>query len=304
MRRSNKPFIAVGLAAAISSQCFAPSMAQDAADMAAPDDYGLVFAALGELSGGFRHADSTDYVNLSGGMFSGAARASIPVMERFSVQLDGDVEVYLSEDGQSWEPLGLWLAGGHANWRDPSRGLIGLFGAAGYGLQSGFDNSRDYEVGYMFGAEGQIYFGDFTLYAQAGYGDFESDNEPEGFIEGWFLRGVGRWFPNEDSLVEAELSYGQTSQFVDAVDDGKIWNWGLQGKMRMSEALPLYGTAAYRGGYYDATTAGDDGSEHMLMVGVNVLFGADSLKANDRLGATLNLPRLPTRSAPWGEGLD
>lgn len=304
MRQSNKLFIAAATAAALSSQCIVHATAQGAGDITAADDYGLVFAALGELSGGYRHADSTDYVNLSGGMLSGAARASIPVMDRFSVQLDGDLEVYLAGDGQSWEPLGLWLAGGHASWRDPSRGLIGVFGAAGYGLQTGFDNSRDYEIGYMLGAEGQVYFNDITLYGQAGYGNFESDNEPEGFIEGWFLRGVGRWFPSDDSLLEAELSYGHTRQFVDGVDDGEIWNWGLQGVMRVSEALPLYATAGYRGGHYDATTAGDDGSEHMVMVGVNVLFGANSLKDNDRLGATLDLPRLPARSAPWGEGLD
>jgi len=304
MRRSNKLFIAAGLASAISSQCIVQSMAQDAGDMTALDDFGLVFAALGELSGGYRIADSTDYVNLYGGMVSAAGRVSIPLSERFSIQFDGDLEAYVEEDGQSWEPLGLWLAGGHASWRDPARGLIGVFGGAGHGLQNEFDNSTGPEIGYMLGAEGQIYFGDFTLYAQAGYGDFEADNEPEGFVEGWFLRGVGRWFPSEDVLIETDLAYGSTHQFVDGVDNGHIWNWGLQGKMRVSEALPLYAMAAYRGGYYDATSEGDHGSEHMVMVGVNVLFGTGSLKANDRLGATLDLPRLPARSAPWGEGLD
>jgi hypothetical protein len=93
MRQSNKLFIATAAAAVLSSQCIVQALAQGAGDITAADDYGLVFAALGELSGGYRHADSTDYVNMSGGMLSGAARASIPVMDRFSVQLDGDLEV-------------------------------------------------------------------------------------------------------------------------------------------------------------------------------------------------------------------
>ncbi len=286
-----------------------PSIAADlpdavAADVTTPEQYGLMFAALGELTGGYRIAESTDYVNMSSGMVSGAGRVSIPFMDRFSVQLDGDLEVYFSDDNESYEPLGLWLAGGHASWRDPSLGLLGVFGAAGYGLQTSFDNSNDYEIGYMVGAEGQVYFGDFTLYAQAGYGDFEADNEPEGFNEGWFVRGVGRWFPTMDSLIEAEVSYGSTHMFVDGVDNGHIWNWGIQGKIRVLDDFPVYATAAYRGADYDATSEGDSGDEHMFLAGVNILFGPNTLKDNDRLGATLDLPRLPARAAPWGEGLD
>ena len=300
MRNLNKLMLGVAACAILSFQ----TPAQAAGYMAAADDYGLVFAALGEISGGYRHADSSDYVNMVGGMVSGAGRVSIPLHDRFSVQIDGDAETYFITGDQSWEPSGLWLAGGHASWRDPMRGLFGAFAATGYGLQTNFDNSTDYELGYLVGLEGQVYLDALTFYAQAGYADFEADNEPEGFIEGWFVRGVGRWFPSDDSMVEAELAYGHTSQFVDGSDNGNILNWGLQGKMRITESMPIYATAAYRGGYYDATSEDDDGSEHMFTVGFNVLFGPRSLKDNDRRGATLDLPRLPARAAPWGEGLD
>jgi hypothetical protein len=61
---------------------------------------------------------------------------------------------------------------------------------------------------------------------------------------------------------------------------------------------------AYRGGDYDATTEEDDGEEHVGLIGLSFLFGADSLKHNDRYGATLDLPMLPARASPWAEGLD
>jgi hypothetical protein len=307
MKIDCKSLSGAAAAALLSAQSIAADLPDAAADdMAVPDS--PIFAALGELRGGYRGAHSggpnTSYVNLHGAAFAGAARVSVPLMDRFSIQFDGDVEYYPNPDGHLWEPLGLWLAGGHASLRDPSRGLIGIFGAVGHGLQSDFDNSSDYELGFLLGAEGQIYFGDFTLYAQAGYGDFEADNEPEGFIEGWFARGVGRWFPTDDSLLEADMSYGSTHAFVDGVDNGHIWNLGVQGKMRVLTDYPVYATAAYRYSHSDSTTEGDTGNEHIFLAGVNVLFGPNSLKDNDRLGATLDLPRLPARAAPWSEGLD
>ena len=78
---------------------------------------------------------------------------------------------------------------------------------------------------------------------------------------------------------------------------------GAEGQVYLDD-YPVYATAAYRGGYYDATTQGDNGDEHMFMAGVNILFGPSTLKDNDRLGAALDLPRLPARAAPWGEGLN
>ncbi len=154
------------------------------------------------------------------------------------------------------------------------------------------------------GGEVQAYLDDFTLYGQGGYADFQVDDSPEGFVEGWFVRGVGRWFITPDMMVEAEVSYGETDTFIDGNDAGEFWNWGVKGKMRISSSMPIYGVLAYRGGDYDATTEGDDGDEHVVLVGVSILFGPTTLKQNDRRGATLDMPLLPGRAAAWTEGLD
>jgi len=43
---------------------------------------------------------------------------------------------------------------------------------------------------------------------------------------------------------------------------------------------------------------------YTVYFGISFLLGADSLKRNDRYGATLNQPMLPVRAAAWAEALD
>jgi hypothetical protein len=109
-------------------------------------------------------------------------------------------------------------------------------------------------------------------------------------------------------MIEAEYSYGHTDCFIDgdcspSEDAGEFHNWGVLAKMRLHN-WPLYGTLAYRGGRYTATEDPDTGTEHVVMVGLSALFGATSLRHNDRYGATLSLPMLPARGAAWAEPLD
>ena len=65
-----------------------------------------------------------------------------------------------------------------------------------------------------------------------------------------------------------------------------------------------HGFGAYRGAYFDTTTEGEQLTEHIAVVGIRYLFGAESLKANDRRGATLDQPSLPMRATNWVEPLD
>ena len=69
-------------------------------------------------------------------------------------------------------------------------------------------------------------------------------------------------------------------------------------------SYPIYGTLAYRGAYYDATTENDHATEHVFKAGIKVLFGAATLQQNDRYGATLDLPMLPVRANSLTENLD
>ncbi len=284
---------------AFAAMLSSPAMA---ADHDVKDSGGLILSTLGEFAVGYRNSRSNEDADHDGVTISGSGRVSIPFGMNFSVQLDAEGESYFADGDE--DAQGVWLLGGHASLRDPNLGLLGIFGAIGQGLN---ENPESVKMGFLVGGEVQAYLGDFTLYGQGGYADFEVDDNPEGFVEGWFVRGVGRWFITPDMMVEAELSYGETDSYIDGDDDrdnGEFWNWGVKGKMRIPSSLPIYGVLSYRGGGYDATTETDDGSEHVFLVGVSILFGPATLKKNDRLGATLDMPLLPGRAAAWTEGLD
>ncbi|WP_162914202.1 hypothetical protein [Taklimakanibacter lacteus] len=282
---------------------FFGSAVASAADMEPPVEPGLVPAGLIDGYVGYRSTTSTDYVHTDGLTYGGAARFSLPLFDIFSIQGDAQGEWYDDID-DSWEPTEAWALGGHISVRDPELGLIGAFAA--YSNGDGVDEHNGPPThSLVVGGEFQYYLDDLTLYVQAGYADIIYDSgEPEGFVDGWFVRGVGRYFLGDDTRLQAEISYGETSQFVDAEDDGEITNWEVELRTGFGFDMPLYGFIGYRGGYYDATTEEDDGEEHVGFVGLSFLFGADSLRHNDRYGATLDLPMLPARAAPWAEGLD
>ena len=264
-----------------------------------PDDE-LAFAGTLGFGAGPRWIKATDGPNNNtSAAFSGEGHVSLPFTDLFSLQMD--VQSEMNSDNEDEAPMGGHMIGGHLSLRDPDLGLVGFL--AGAGVPSGEDIDG-LEVGYLVGGEWQAYLGDFTIYSQAGWGNFEVDDDREGFIKGWFISGAGRYFPTDDIMIEAGASYGRTDDFIDGTDSGKIWNWSAKGKMRVMDKYPVYATAAYLGGNYDATTENDWGKDHTVLVGFSFLFGADSLKHNDRYGATLNQPMLPVRAAAWAEGLD
>jgi hypothetical protein len=217
------------------------------------------------------------------------------------VQVDAVSEFHLDTPSDQDISKGAHTFGGHLSWRDPASGLVGVFG--GGSLASiGSDETGDH-LGFIVGAEGQMYFDSLTLYGQVGYGENRvDDGDYEGF-KGFFARGVTRFFVSDNTVFRAELAYGGPSAFVDG-DSGDIVNWGLEGKTRLLDSTPLYGTVGYRGGYYDSPSDGDHVEEHTGFVGISFLFGASSLKENDRYGATLDLPQLPARAASWVEAID
>lgn len=275
---------------------------------------------LGILDGwvGWRTVTSTDS-NIEGNShltYGGNAFASIPLGERISMQLDAQGEFHA--DGQELAPKGAAMLGGHLSYRDPSNYLIGAFAGFGRPLASiGNDTPGSHSGwGYVLGGEGQVYVDKLTLYGQAGFGDFKVDDNggPEGFVNGWFVRGVARYFFNEEFFVEGEYAYGYTNCYIDGScaptqDAGVFHNWGAKAVFRLPHAttMPIYGTLAYQGGSYYATNDLDTGTEHSFRVGLRVMFGkagAPTLLANDRYGATLDTPMLPARAAAWTETLD
>ena len=264
-----------------------------------PDDE-LAFAGILGFGAGPRWVRSTDDPdNNTSASFFGEGHVNVPFTNFLSMQMDVQSEIYT--DNEDDAPQGGHMIGTHLSLRDPGLGLVGAFGGGGI---SSNEDTGNLEVGYLVGGEWQLYLGDFTIYSQAGWANFEVDGEPEGFSKGWFVNGSGRYFPTDDIMLEAGAAYGRTDKYIDGNDSGKIWNWHAKGKIRILDKYPIYATAAYLGGNYDATTENDWGKEHTVLVGFSFVLGADSLKHNDRYGATLSQPMLPVRAAAWTEGLD
>lgn len=225
---------------------------------------------------------------------------SIPVAPALSIQVDGAGEAYILDPGTVDNQVGVALGGAHLSWRDPSRGLIGVFAGGGNGWTNrpfGITNA------VWAGVEGQVYAGDNTLYAQAAYLSGDVPGTEETFTPAVLLRGVFRHFFPDDGRFEAELSFAGADDAIDGSDDVRVYSWGARYDRPLMET-DWYGFVAYRGTYVDTTTEGEHTTEHAVMVGIKRLFGVADQKQNDRLAATLDQPSLGIRAPNWIEPLD
>lgn len=275
----------------------------------AGDGYGpsekLIRGGVSQYMLGNRDLDATDEGTGQTFELSSSSAYNIPLWRSVSMQIDSASEYYFKmndhTDAKSSNVLGM-----HLSYRDPNRGLLGVFGGYAWSnVKTGHGNSGNYDMAF-FGAEAQAYVGNLTLYAQAGYGDNTKGDSGNGFNEGWFVRGVARYFLRPDTKLEAEISYAEADPFTDGTNKGKFTGWGASLDHKLFNVLnyPVYGTLAYRGAYYDATTESDHATEHVVKAGIKVMFGANTLQQNDRYGATLDLPMLPVRANSLAVSID
>jgi hypothetical protein len=255
------------------------------------EDRGLIYAGTIEvyLGGAFvtgesGNADSQFDEQSNFFIFGGSGRASVPWSNSFSTQFDVDADGrWVDEDADSGMFVASAQVGAHASLRDPEAYLIGLFGGIGSVGIHDDDNGKF----WFAGIEGQYYWNDFTIYGQGGYMD--QTGHDDNFHAAWFVRGVGRYFWTDNTMIQGELAYANGEQ--DTNDrDMDLFAWGLRLDHQFM-AAPVTGFAAYEGGYYDNCCGdGGDFTEHAFKVGAKFVFGANSLKHNDRAGATLDLP--------------
>ena len=117
---------------------------------------------------------------------------------------------------------GRFGAGAHVNMRNPSRGLIGLFGGLG-----SVDADQDDTANVLWGgAEGQLYINMLTLYGQIGAVDSDNSHDSLDFSH-LFARGVLRYYVNPNWVIEGEASYTQGIIHSDAMD---AIGWGAKTK--------------------------------------------------------------------------
>lgn len=231
----------------------------------------------------------------NGWALGGAGRGNYWFSPNMSVQLDAQAEgtSYKFTDGSFQQRFTnhSYLIGGHANWRNSQTGLLGIF--AGAGDAGGFGSQRH----FVFGGEGQLYWNQLTLYLQGGYDTTLGDN----FVEthAWFIRGTGRYFITPNTMLEGtvlyangELDFNENSGI--AVLGFQTWLWEAKLEHRFANPFSLF--VKYRGSEtkYDTVVFEDFTSnfkvrDHRVLVGLRLYMGQDTLLANDRRGATLDI---------------
>lgn len=301
-------------AAILAAATFAPALAADmpakapaaAASMTSPlsAEIGVYF---GETSSRLDSSGTIfkDHPTLYGGM----ARANWWFAPSFSLQgdLEGERANRFKSFGEGEHRKGA-LYGGHLAWRDPQRGAIGGFGGVVDSNDMIFIGVKDFHESF-FGAEGQLYLGNFTLYGQAGGMERISGVEEAEPDHLWFARGVGRYFVTPNDRLQAEFAFARGKAFGCSVgcSDIKLPMWGASFEHRFDNS-PLAIFVQYSGFRYssrfDFESDGDSfhehqaATEHIVMGGVKLYFGEGTLLANDRSGTTFDMPQF-IRALPW-----
>jgi hypothetical protein len=303
--------LAASSAVAESDSELSAALLLAAGSAVAESDSELLYSGNMELSAGWANlvggsgdtdADDHDY-----GLIAGAGRASIPVGTNTSIQLDiGGLSNFTARrDSDGGDDFGNgdgdsqyhnnFHGGVHFSYRDTESYAAGVFGQFG-SSEGGDDEDATY---WAMGAEGQKYLENTTLYGQVGHFQADDGDERDVMTDAWFLRGVVRHFLDEKSMVSVELAYADGEE--NHLDDGDLredydaFSWGARYE-RMFSQNPMAWFVEYRGTEIKETHHGsnesndDNGTEHVVSVGVKMYFGVGSLKENDRRGATFDQP--------------
>lgn len=248
-----------------------PAFAADAIYMDAPVEVRDPFSGHIEgYVGGIRFSGDGD--SEDAWIFGGAARANYAFTSHWNIQGDLFGESTRFDDF-NFDHLG---AGAHLFWRDPNRFALGVFGSVT--SIGSFEDIKE----YLIGPEGQVYFGNLTLYGQAYYGQIDGFGGDS--VDIWGGRGVARYFLHDNFKLEGEVGFRTYSGFGDDVD---VWTFAAQADYRFADSpFSVFGR------YQFDTLSGDipDLDTHKFLVGFRGTFGAKTLMEEDRYGATMDLP--------------
>lgn len=232
----------------------------------------------------------------------GAGRATYWWARSYSIQLDaqgeGTSHKFTGGNAFNRSSSHSYLIGAHANWRDPSLGLIGVFGGAG-DATSLFTNSSIRHG--LVGLEAQAYWGPLTLYGQGGY-SATLGQVSSGFLDSfqaWFARGTARVYATPNFRLEGTVFYAKGDiDFVPAVvgfsTDIETWLW--RGKAEYKFATAPFSVFAYYEGSQTTSdritpgaTATTKVTDQRIMGGIRLYINENTLQWNDRNGTTLDI---------------
>jgi hypothetical protein len=214
---------------------------------------------------------------------------SRPMSADTSVQFDIATEFPLVRQGDGDQTMFELVGAAHWSKRDPSSHLWGFFGGTGFVLDDG-DNGSAMPF-YLLGAEGQAYFGNSTLYGQAGLLDGK-DFWLETIENGFFGRVVAIHYLSPNTKLSGELSLVHGGRPNNDPTSGGIINifgWGARLDY-VPEGHSFGVSLIYNGFDYQPTEESDAPWVHEIRVALVKYFGSGSIMENDRHAAGLDLP--------------
>ena len=264
-----------------------------AADLEMERELGLIVSGVVDSWAGVQFIDAGGLGDETVFATGGAGLLSLPLGDNLSIQNDVKYEYStLANDAIATTagPRYSYQGAVHLSWRDPASGLFGAFGGMGTSNFGpvGSTNHR------FVGGEAQLYIDNMTFYGQGGYVEFTpGDVVPTGLDDGYFARGVFRWFFANNSRLQLEGTYlnadfNFTGTDYESFTVGGRYDFTLAG-------LPLIGDTAlyvgYRGTFRDNCfdRGSGDIDDHTVMVGTSYSFSGDLITV-DRQGATLDTP--------------
>jgi hypothetical protein len=249
---------------------------------------------------GFPCSSFSDTQN--GWVLGGAGRATWWWAPNYSVQLDVQGEGTSYKDtfngGFNRRSAHGYLIGGHANWRNPGTGLLGIFGGAGDATT--VFTTANIRHG-LIGGEGQVYWGPVTLYGQGGYASTLGQISSGFFdsFQAWFVRGTARVYVNPNFRLEGTVFYADGDfDFVPAAAgnsiDFKTWLWRGKAEYKFATS-PFSIFALYEGSRTTSDRVGvgftstQRVTDNRVMGGIRLYINENTLQFNDRNGTTLDI---------------
>jgi len=288
---------------AISVALAAMTASAQAADLEIERELGLIVSGVVDswvgvnIDNGVRccaFTDDSEAVLATGG----EGRLSLPLGDNLSIQTDFKYH-YNSEAMenpntavQNVRERYSYQGAAHLSWRDPNSGLFGLFGGAGT-TEIGGDGCCIKYNAHFVGGEAQFYLNDMTFYAQGGYVSYQSsDGGAADLDDGFFIRGVARWFVTPDSRLQIEGQFTSSDFIESGFGDADTLRVGARYDFTL-QSLPIVGAVpvfvGYRGAFRDNCFFGEDLNDHTFMIGTSYSFSGGFLTV-DRQGATLDTP--------------
>jgi hypothetical protein len=245
---------------------------------------GKMNIGLGAAMEDYDGSDSVDYTALTG-----SASVNVPYSNFVNLQFDIAGGSSLDNSNSFDSFYGGFAAGLHLNYRDDD-GALGVFGGVGR-ANVGSDWSGDYMV-MVAGFEGQYYANAWTLRAQTGYMDSDSN----GYLvqEAGFLRAGADYYASKILKISGEVGY-LDGRATGTDDDVTTWDWAITAEYAFGKSVPVSAYVEYRG---LQTEAWDNEIERdAISVGVRFYFGGENdLQKADREGAGFSMPDMTTLS--------